>query len=99
ILYEADATERSSALNNFGPDMDKNYGWDGVIYIRGLLEFKYGQTENVQQRMKMLTEAKTSIARIFGLGKSSKDKPGPLLEKARDLYEKMTKELNENDIL
>lgn len=99
IVYETDATERSSSLNNFGPDMDKNYGWDGVIYIRGLLEYKYGQTENAQQRMKTLTEAKTSIARIFGLGKSSKDKPGPLLEKARDLYEKMNKELNENDII
>ena len=99
IIYETDTTERSSALNNFGPDIDKNYGWDGVIYIRGFLEYKYGQTDNVQQRMKMLSEAKTSIARIFGLGKSSKDKPGPLLEKARALYEQMSKELNENEML
>lgn len=98
IINETERTERSSSLANFGPDMDKNYGWDGVIYIRGLLEYKYGQKDDIQLRLKSLSESKTAIARIFGLGKSSKDKPGPLLEKARDLYDQLSKELNENDI-
>lgn len=97
VQCEMNRTERSSSLNNFGPDMDKNYGWDGVIYLCGLLEYKYGQKEDFQLRLKKLAESKTAIARIFGLGKSSKNKPGPLLEKARDLYDRLSKELNDDD--
>lgn len=97
IQCETDRSEKCSTLNNFGPDMDKNYGWDGVIYLCGLLEYVYGQQDDLQLRLKKLSESKTAIARIFGLGKSSKNKPGPLLEKARDLYDKLAKELNDDD--
>lgn len=90
IIYEQDKTEASSSLINMGPDIDKNYGWDGVIYLCGLLEYKYGQQEDIQLRLKKLNESKTAIARIFGLGKSSKNKPGPLLEHARELYDKIS---------
>ena len=71
-----------------------------VIFLcsMGLLEFKYGQHENLQLRLKKLEDSKKAIARIFGLGKSSKAKPGPLLEVARDLYDKMTAELSSNNI-
>ena len=41
-------------------------------------------------RYKKLAAAKRAIARGFGLGKSSKAKPGPLLENARNLYDKIT---------
>ena len=98
VLNETNRTEKSSALNNMGPDMDKNYGWDGVIYLCGLLEYKYGQTDDLQLRLKKLSESKTAIARIFGLGKSSKNKPGPLLEHARNLYDLLTKELKDDDL-
>ncbi len=89
-------TEKSSTLGNMGPDMDKNYGWDGVIYLCGLLEYKYGQTDDIQLRLKKLSESKTAIARIFGLGKSSKNKPGPLLEHARNLYDNLSKLVNDD---
>lgn len=98
LINEEKRIEKCSTLNNFGPDMDKNYGWDGVVYLRGLLEYKYGQKEDIQLRLKKLSESKTSIARIFGLGKSSKNKPGPLLEHARNLYDMLTKELNDEDL-
>ena len=49
-------------------------------------------------RLKKLSESKTAIARIFGLGKSSKNKPGPLLEHARNLYDELTKELKDDDL-
>lgn len=98
ILAETERKERSAELSNYGPDMDKNYGWDGAIYIRGLLEYKYGQTEDQQARLKSLAEAKISIARMFGLGKSSKSKPGPLLEAARDLYNTLGKILKDDDM-
>lgn len=91
LVCETDKSEASSSLNNMGPDIDKNYGWDGVVYLCGLLEYKYGQQDDMQLRMKKLSESKTAIARIFGLGKSSKNKPGPLLEHARNLYDKISK--------
>lgn len=98
ILNETERVEKCSTLSNFGPDMDKNYGWDGVIYLAGLLEYTYGQKDDIQLRLRKLSESKTAIARIFGLGKSSKDKPGPLLEKARDLYDQLSKEVSDDDI-
>ena len=98
VLNETNRTEESSGLGNFGPDMDKNYGWDGVVYLCGLLEFKYGQQDDIQLRMKKLSESKTAIARIFGLGKSSKNKPGPLLEHARNLYDQIVKLINDDDL-
>lgn len=98
VVNETQRKEKSSSLGNMGPDMDKNYGWDGVIYLCGLLEYKYGQTDDVQLRLKKLSESKTAIARIFGLGKSSKNKPGPLLEHARDLYDLLTKEVKDEDL-
>lgn len=98
LLVELDRSEQSSSISNSGPDMDKNYGWDGVVYLNGLLEYKYGQKADSQLRLKKLSEAKTAIARMFGLGKSSKAKPGPMLEKARELYNVLSVELKEEGI-
>ncbi len=80
VINETNRIEKSSTLANMGPDTDKNYGWDGVIYLCGLLEHKYGQRDDQALRLKKLDEAKIAIARIFGLGKCTKEKPGPLLE-------------------
>ena len=98
LINETGRIESIESVANFGPDTDKNYGYDGVIYLSGLLEYKYGQRENQELRLKKLDESKKAIARIFGLGKSSKAKPGPLLEVAKSLYDKMTSELSSNNI-
>ena len=97
ILREQSGKENLSALKIFGPDTDKNYGYEGALYLSSLLRFKYGFKDNPELRAASLSEAKRTIAKIFGIGKSSKAKPGPLLEKARDLYEKISRELNEVD--
>ncbi|MCQ2611271.1 MAG: DUF2225 domain-containing protein [Treponema sp.] len=94
VINETNRVEKSSTLPNMGPDTDKNYGWDGVIYLCGLLEYKYGQQEDQALRLKKLEESKIAIARIFGLGKTTKEKPGPLLEHSRDLYDILTKEVD-----
>ena len=99
LINETQRIETIAKITNFGPDIDKNYGYDGVIYLNSLLEYKYGQTEDLQMRYKKLDANKRSIARIFGLGKSSKAKPGPLLEKSRDLYDKLTATLNEANVI
>lgn len=95
VLNETSRVETIAGVNNFGPDIDKNYGYDGMVYLCGLLEYKYGQTADLPLRYKKLDENKRAIARIFGLGKSSKAKPGPLLENARNLYDKITDALKE----
>ena len=98
LINETGRIESIESVSHFGPDTDKNYGYDGIIYLSGLLEYKYGQRENLQLRLKKLEDSKKAIARIFGLGKSSKAKPGPLLEVARDLYDKIAAELGSNNI-
>lgn len=92
---EAKGTEAYSAVRNLGPDTDKNYGHEGVLYMTYILELKYGSTENTEARAKILAQGKTAIARMFGVGKKTKAKPGPLLEKARELYERLKQELKD----
>ena len=99
IRREQSGKETLSGLKIFGPDTDKNYGYEGALYLSALLCYKYGYQDNPEHRVKNLDEAKRTIARIFGIGKSSKNKPGPLLEHARNLYESISKELNEIDVV
>ncbi len=97
ILREQTGKEKLSGVKNFGPDTDKNYAYEGALYLSALLQLKYGSHEDSAKRAELLGEAKRTIARIFGLGKSSKNKPGPLLEHARNVYDNINKELNETD--
>jgi uncharacterized protein (DUF2225 family) len=97
IFKEQGGKETLSGIKNFGPDTDKNYAYEGALYLSALLKLKYGPKENPEERIESLGAAKRTIAKIFGLGKSSKSKPGPLLEHARELYDSINKELNEND--
>jgi Uncharacterized protein conserved in bacteria len=98
IRREQRGIETLSAMKNFGPDTDKNYSYEGALYLTALLRYKYSYRDNPERRGKALEEAKRTIARIFGVGKSSKSKPGPLLEHAKNLYETISKELNEVDV-
>ncbi|MDR2618901.1 MAG: DUF2225 domain-containing protein [Treponema sp.] len=97
IRKEQSGKETLSGIKIFGPDTDKNYAYEGALYLSALLTFKYGFLDNPGLRAPALDEAKRTIAKIFGIGKSSKSKPGPLLEHARSLYDKISKELNEAD--
>lgn len=87
IELETSGKEMIANLKSFGPDIDKNYGFDGVLYLGALLEYKYGNKSNTEKRKELLTLNRRSLAKMFGLGKSSKNKPGPLLEHARSLYD------------
>ena len=99
IRREQGGKETLSALKIFGPDTDKNYGYEGALYLSALLRYKYGFHDHPELRIKSLDEAKRTIARIFGVGKSSKGKPGPLLDNVRNLYENLSKDLNEIDVI
>jgi uncharacterized protein (DUF2225 family) len=97
LARETSGKETLSGLTVFGPDTDKNYGYEGMLYLRGILEYKYGSQKDPRRRYEALADAKRTIAKIFGLGRSSKSKPGPLLEHGKNLYEKLGKELQDFD--
>ncbi len=97
VELEQTGKERFSLQKNLGPDTDKSYGYDGVIYLSGVLELKYGPKDDEAKRAEALETSKRNVAKLFGLGKSSKSKPGPLLDKARDLYDQIKHELHQED--
>ena len=93
LRYEEEGKEGITDAGFLGPDLDQNYGYDGVLYISALLEFQYGAQDDEEQRRKSLERAKTTVGRLFGLGKATKDKPSTLLERAKDLHANINSEL------
>ncbi len=87
--------ETLDGAGNFGPDIDKNYGYDGILYLTGLLEFKYGPKKPPETRLANLEVSKRYVSKVFGMGKASRAKPSALLEKSKDLYEMMNTEISE----
>lgn len=93
VAYEQTGTESIENVGNFGPDIDNNYDYDGVIYLAGYLEYSYGQKEDVSVRLERLKVSMTVISRIVGMRKSSKSKPSALVENAIELHGKIKKEI------
>ncbi len=93
LRNEQDGTESLSSKFHMGPDVDNNYGYDGVLYLAGLLEFKYGQRKNPATRARDLRQARSTVSRIVGMGKSSKAKPTAILDFARELHKRIKTEL------
>ena len=90
---ESGGLEAFDAQLAFGPDLDKNYGYFGVIYLAAYLDFRYGAVSDPELRVGELESARRMMAKIFGVGKSSKNKPSILLDKAKEVYEEMGQEL------
>ena len=83
-------------MKAFGPDTDKNYSYEGMLYICAYLRYKFGPAHSAEERKTSLEEARRTIAKLFGMGKSSKDKPGAFLEHARALYDTINNEIAAN---
>jgi len=97
LELEQSGKEMIANLKSFGPDLDKNYGYDGVLYLAALLEFKFGSKASPEKRFELMSYHRRALAKMFGLGRSSKSKPGPLLEHARALYDQLVKETSEEE--
>jgi uncharacterized protein (DUF2225 family) len=95
VEREQNGEEPVNAAMNFGPDVDNNFGFDGVMYLTGFLEYNFGSQQNAELREKSLGSARRAIARLVGLGKSSKSKPSALLEKSKDLHKLIGDEIKE----
>jgi uncharacterized protein len=85
--------EDLEAVKNYGPDMDNNFGFDGFLYLNGLLEFRYGPRQDREKRVAALEIARRAVAKIFGMGRASRGKPSAILELARGLYEQIGAEI------
>ena len=94
---EQNGEETVANAANLGPDLDKNYGFDGVLYLSSYLEYHFGPRADEEKRKKALAKSKTTVARLFGMGKASKQKPSAILDKARDLYDIISEILQEED--
>ena len=79
-----------------GPDTDKNWGYEGFLYIVSILQFKMGFLEkDLEKRAKKYIVTKRVISKLFGTGKSSKSKPSMILDMAHDLYDKISQYIKE----
>ncbi len=85
------------SLKSFGPDIDKNYGYDGIIYLIGILTFKYGIKTDKEIRKKDLLDSRQYLSKLFGFGKSDYDKPKEIVDKAKEYHEAISKELKALD--
>lgn len=91
--------ESYDGVKHFGPDIDKNFGYDGVLYLIGFLTHKFATIEpDIMKRKTQLENAKRLISKMFGTGKISKDKPSDILNMTRDLYDEMTKEIDKLEV-
>jgi hypothetical protein len=62
-----------------------------------MLELKYGPREDEAKRMETLGASKRTIAKMFGIGRRSRARPGPLVDKVRELYEALKAELHQDE--
>jgi hypothetical protein len=90
---EQKGQEPFDAALNFGPDLDKNYGYDGAIYVAAYLDYRYGSDAQPAKRVESLEFAKRMIGKVFGVGKASKAKPSVVLDKAKEIYDRMGEEV------
>jgi len=82
--------EPSDAAGNMGPDTDKNWGYDGMLYMYAMLTVKVCSKEkDINKRIEKFERTKIYLSRIFGMGKSNKDKPSQIIDMTRDLYDKI----------
>ncbi len=85
--------ENVEAAGFLGPDLDKNYGFNGFLFLYGVLLYKYGLEDIADnaEKIRIASDVKSIIGRIFGSGRSSKDKNVQFLDMAKDLYDKYAK--------
>jgi len=97
LSREQSGRETLSSMKIFGPDTDKNYSYEGMLYMCAYLRYKFGPAHDENERKMSLEDARRTIAKLFGMGKASKDKPGAFLELARKLYDTINQDLSVNE--
>jgi uncharacterized protein (DUF2225 family) len=76
-----------------GPDIDQNWGFDGVMYLNGYLTLKFKDilAPEQQDQIRLLMITKKFLSKLYGTGKSSKSKPSEIVDMAKDVYDDINK--------
>ncbi len=91
---QAKAIEPLESCRNLGPDTDHNYGYQGVLYVLGMLKYKMSlYIEDPYEKIKVYEEVKRILSKVYGFGKKKKDTPEVLLNLSRDVRDKINAEL------
>lgn len=97
ITYAETGEETFDNLKKFGPDIDMDYGFDGALYMMAYLGAEHRSYIPAEKQYQKFKYYRTALAKVFGFGKSSKLKPSPLLNTAKDLHQKLGAVLKEID--
>jgi uncharacterized protein (DUF2225 family) len=73
-------------VKKLGPDIDTDYGYDGALYLMAFLGLEQVDYLPPMEKYEKYKYYRTSLAKVFGFGKTSKEKPSPLLDTAKDLH-------------
>ena len=88
--------ENLEDAGHIGPDFEKNWGYDGILYMCAILTVKLGPNEkDLNIRVKNFEVTKRYLSKLFGTGKVSKAKPDQLVEMIRDLYDRINVMIDE----
>ncbi len=97
VLHKQERAEESfDGIKHLGPDTDVNYGYDGILFLVGSLSYKISfQEKHNAATIENLDKAKRVLSKMFGHGKSTKEKPSVIIDIARDLYEEIANKVKE----
>ena len=90
------AEPQSQFVQILGPDTDKNWNFEGVIYINSYLSHKYTAElvpHDQEKQIKLRQTARRNLAQLYGHGKASFAKPSLIVEYARTLHDEITEDL------
>ncbi len=89
ILYAESGEESFDSIKKLGPDLDTDYGYNGVLYIASYLAYELKETLDEITQYKRLFYYRTTLGKVFGFGKSSKEKPSTILAFSKNLHGKL----------
>ncbi len=94
VEYSQNGKEIIDGIKHYGPDVDKNFGYDGMLYMACLLNSRLGdKEENLEKQAETYIKAKRIVSKLFGSGKASKEKPTAILDMARDVFREINEKL------
>ena len=77
-----------------GPDVDTNFGYDGLLYIIAYLSLKHIHLLPPEQQIVKIGNVKHVLSKIFGVGKSNKNKPQVIVLNSKNLYVQASDQLS-----
>ena len=89
IRYAESGQERFDNVKKWGPDVDTDYGYDGGLYLMSYLGFELKDFLDEKIQYKKFSYYQKSLAKVFGFGRSSKEKPSNILYIVKDLHSRM----------